>query len=101
MREWLKSLDQIDLDCVHQYEYLLERKLKDHAEYSEIDKQVDEMILEWDSREEFFEAYPDLKKYAKQSEMKALNTQIESIQRHNKNRNSDLDKITKETEHSL
>ena len=63
MRDWLKSLDEIDRDCVHRYEYLFGRKLKDRNEYSEIDAQVDEMILEFDSRKEFFEAYPALKKY--------------------------------------
>lgn len=63
MRDWLSSLDEIDRDCVHRYEYLLGRKLKDHNEYSEIDAQVDEMVLEFDSRKEFFEAYPELKKY--------------------------------------
>lgn len=65
MRAWLKSLSDIDRDCVHQYEYLLGRKLTGHAEYVEIDAQVDEMILEWSSREEFFTQYPDLQKYTK------------------------------------
>lgn len=63
MRDWLKLADEIDRDCVHRYEYLLGRKLNDWAEYVEIDKQVDEMILEFESRKEFFEAYPELKKY--------------------------------------
>jgi hypothetical protein len=63
MREWLKCLDEIDRDCVHQYEYLLGRKLKNRAEYSEIDGQVDEMILEYRSRKEFFKYYPELTKY--------------------------------------
>lgn len=63
MRSWISSLDEIDRDCIHRYEYLLGRKLKDWNEYVEIDKQVDEMILEFDGRREFFEAYPHLKKY--------------------------------------
>jgi len=68
MSEWLKNLSKIDQDCVHQYEFLLGRKLSSHEEYSEIDAQVDEMILEWESRQEFFEAYPELRKYAKVSD---------------------------------
>ena len=64
MRKWLTALSEIDRDCVDQYEYLLGRELTGHAEYTKIDRQVDEMILEWDTRESFFEAYPALKKYA-------------------------------------
>ena len=63
MREWLKCVDEIDRDCIHRYEYLLGRKLKDYDEYMEIDSQVDEMILEFNGRKEFYEAYPGLKKY--------------------------------------
>ena len=63
MRDWLSSLDEIDRDCIHRYEYLLGRKLKDYNEYHEIDSQVDEMVLEWNYRKEFFEAYPNLRKY--------------------------------------
>jgi hypothetical protein len=63
MREWLKDADEIDRDCIHRYEYLLGRKLKNYDEYSEIDGQVDEMVLEFESRKEFYEAYPELKKY--------------------------------------
>jgi hypothetical protein len=63
VRNWLKCADEIDRDCIHKYEYLLGRKLKDYNEYSEIDGQVDEMILEFDSRKDFYEAYPELKKY--------------------------------------
>ena len=63
MRDWLKSADAIDRDCIHRYEYIHGRKLKDYNEYIEIDRQVDEMILEFDSRKEFYEAYPELKKY--------------------------------------
>ena len=63
MRYWLKDVDEIDRDCILRYEYLLGRKLKNYDEYSEIDGQVDEMILEFDGRKEFYEAYPELKKY--------------------------------------
>ena len=65
MREWLEELSDIDLDCVQRYEYLLNRKLKNREEYREIDAQVDEMILEWESRLDFFVAYPELRKYTK------------------------------------
>ena len=63
MRSWLKGVEQIDRDCIHWYEYLLGRKLKDWDEYCEIDHQVSEMILEFESRKSFYEAYPELKKY--------------------------------------
>lgn len=65
MRDWVSSLDEIDRDCIYRYEYLLGRKLKNYEEYSEIDGKVDEMVLEFESRKEFFEAYPELKKYKK------------------------------------
>jgi hypothetical protein len=63
MRNWLNDGDEIDKDCIHRYEYLLGRKLKNYDEYREIDAHVDEMILEFESRKEFFKAYPELKKY--------------------------------------
>lgn len=63
MRDWLNNGDEIDRDCIHRYEYLLGRRLKDYNEYLEIDRQVDEMILEFESRKEFFKAYPKLKEY--------------------------------------
>ena len=63
MRDWLSSLDEIDRDCIRRYEYLFGRKLKDWNEYMEIDSQVDEMVLEFEGRKEFFEAYPNLRKY--------------------------------------
>ena len=63
MSDWLKDVDEIDRDCIHKYEYLLERKLKDYDEYMEIDSQVDEMVLEFEGRKDFFKAYPELKKY--------------------------------------
>ena len=72
MREWLKEMDQIDRECVQRYEYLLGRKLQDREEYREIDAQVDEMILEWDSRIEFFNAYPDLQTYRAASQKQSI-----------------------------
>ena len=63
MREWIKELDEIDKDCVYKYEYILGRKLNGYSEYHEIDQQVDQMILEFDGRKDFFEEYPELKKY--------------------------------------
>lgn len=63
MRDWLKNLDEIDKDCVLQWEYLLGRKLKNREEYALIDGMIDEMVLDWDSRKEFFKEYPQLKKY--------------------------------------
>ena len=66
MRDWLKDLDEIDRDCVHHYEYLLGRKLKSFIEYCMIDSEVNEMVLEFESRKEFFECYPKLKKYKKE-----------------------------------
>lgn len=63
MREWLKNLDEIDRDCIHKYEYLFGRKLKDYEEYREIDSKVDDMVLEFNSRRDFFNEYPELKQY--------------------------------------
>lgn len=63
MREWLKSIDEIDRDCIHKYEYLLGRKLRDYNEYCEIDGQVEEMVLDFAGRKDFYEEYPELKKY--------------------------------------
>lgn len=77
-REWIDKLDEIDQDCIYQYEYLLGRQLKNYEEYHEIDSLVDEMILDWGSQKEFFEAYPELKAYAKQVEQKpALDKMIQ------------------------
>ena len=67
MREWVSQLDEIDRDCVHRYEYLLGRKLKGFKEYQEIDNYVEEMVLEYDSRKEFFEKYPELKLYRRET----------------------------------
>ena len=61
--DWFFTLEQIDQDCVEQYTYLLGRPLVSEEEYKEIDGQVDEMILEWENPDAFFEVYPDLKKY--------------------------------------
>lgn len=65
MRDWIKSLDEIDRDCIYRYEYLLGRKLNGYDEYHKIDSQVDEMVLEFESRKDFFEQYPEMKKYRK------------------------------------
>ena len=62
--DWFSGLDEIDQDCVEQYTFLLGRPLASEEEYKEIDAQVDEMILEWENPDEFFAAYPVLKKYA-------------------------------------
>ena len=63
MREWLKNVDELDRDCIHKYEYLLGRKLKDYNEYREIDGQVEDMVLDFAGRKDFYEIYPELKKY--------------------------------------
>ena len=60
-RIWLSELDRIDLECVLKYEEFLNRKLKNRKEYEEIDRQVDGMILDWETAEEFFKDYPELK----------------------------------------
>lgn len=62
-RGWLIQLDEIDLDCIFRYEKFFERKLKNDDEYYEIDQQVDDMVLDYKSAEEFFEDYPQLLKY--------------------------------------
>lgn len=62
-RDWVENLDDIDKDCVEQYEFLFGRQLKDWAEYHEIDGHVAEMILDYHTAEEFFGDYPELKRY--------------------------------------
>ena len=63
MRDWLKDMDEIDRDCILRWEYLLGRKLTEYDEYIAIDEMIDEMILEWNSRREFFKEYPELIRY--------------------------------------
>ena len=65
MREWLRNTEEIDRDCILQWEYLLNRKLNDFNEYHILDGMIDEIILEWRSRPEFFKRYPELEKYKK------------------------------------
>lgn len=65
MRDWLRCTDEIDRDCILQWEYLLDRKLNDYNEYDILDGMIDEMILEWRSRPKFFKRYPELEKYKK------------------------------------
>lgn len=65
MREWLRNTEEIDKDCILQWEYLLNRKLNDFNEYHILDGMIDEMILEWRSRPEFFKQYPELERYKK------------------------------------
>ena len=79
VRDWVDELDEIDQDCVHQYEYLLGRYLKDNAEYVEIDSKVMEMILEFETREDFFECYPELLSYANPALIESLSGVIEGV----------------------
>lgn len=73
MREWVDKLEEIDQDCVYQYEYLLGRELKNYEEYHEIDGKVMEMILEFETREDFFEYYPEImKQYANPAALEYL-----------------------------
>ena len=65
LRDWIEEADEIDKDCILHWEYLLGRKLVDYDEYSMIDSMIDEMVIEWEDREEFFDEYPELKKYMK------------------------------------
>ena len=46
MRDWLKSKELIDRDCIHWYEYLLGRKLKDYDEYSKYFSLLEKSDLE-------------------------------------------------------
>lgn len=65
LRDWVEEADEIDKDCILHWEYLLGRKLVNYDEYSMIDSMIDEMVIEWEDRREFFEEYPELKKYMK------------------------------------
>lgn len=60
MRDWLKSLQEIDKDCVRQWEKLLGIKLKSRTQYLRVDWLIDEMILEFESMKELRAAYPDI-----------------------------------------
>ena len=62
-REWVNGKDDIDVDCIHQFEFLLGRELKDEEEYVLLDSMIDEMILEYETQDDFFDAYPEMKKY--------------------------------------
>jgi len=61
--EWARKHDEIDQDCIRQYGFILGRPLLSHEEYMKIDGQVNEMILDFETPEAFFKAYPNLKKY--------------------------------------
>lgn len=60
MRDWLKLLDEIDRDCVHQWEKLLKIKLNSYEEYSKVDELIGEMILEYETKSELKDAYPNI-----------------------------------------
>lgn len=63
LRDWVEEADEIDKDCILHWEYLLGRKLVNYDEYSMIDSMIDEMVIEWEDRQEFFEEHPELKQY--------------------------------------
>ena len=69
MRTWLKPVDEIDRDCIHQWEKLLKIKFNSYDEYSNVDELIEDMILDYDTKSELKKDYPnienDVKKYLK------------------------------------
>ena len=58
MRDWLKPLDEIDRDCIYRWEKLLKIKFNSYEEYEEVDAQIEEMILDYETKRELKENYP-------------------------------------------
>ena len=66
MREWMKELNDTERDAVHEFEYLLGRKITDKNEFHAIIKILPkEAMLNGYGRVEFFRAYPFMRKYKK------------------------------------
>lgn len=64
MREWVKELNNVERDAVHEFEYLLNRQLQDKDEFHNILKLLpDEALLNGYGRIEFFRAYPFMRQY--------------------------------------
>ena len=61
----IHGIDDIDEDCIRCFEDFIGRRFKTYDEYKEIDGQMDDMILDYDTREEWLAAYPALAKYVK------------------------------------
>ena len=60
IREWLKPVDEIDRDCIHWWEKLLGIKFRSYEDYSEIDSWIEDMILDYDTKEELIDVYPNI-----------------------------------------
>ena len=62
-RNWIHQGDEFDLECILKFEYILGRKLRDHEEYRNLDSHIDEMVIEFRGRKDFYAAYPEMTKY--------------------------------------
>lgn len=60
IREWLKPVDEIDRDCIHHWEKLLGIKFRSYEDYSEIDSWIEDMILDYDTKAELINEYPNI-----------------------------------------
>lgn len=60
MRDWLKPVDEIDRDCIHQWEKLLRIKFQSYDEYSEVDGLIEDMILDYENKKELKMEYPNI-----------------------------------------
>lgn len=57
IREWLRPVDEIDRDCIHQWEKLFGIKFRSYEDYSEIDSWIEDMILDYDTKAELIDEY--------------------------------------------
>lgn len=65
-RVWFDKLHDIDCECVIAWEKLLGRNLEDENEYTKLEDELNDMILDWiDWPRKFFEEYPEFLKYKK------------------------------------
>lgn len=64
MREWMKELTGTERDAVHEFEYLLDRKIENKVEFNKILSLLPkDAILNGYGRVEFFKTYPFMRKY--------------------------------------
>jgi 5-methylcytosine-specific restriction endonuclease McrA len=79
VREWLKKLDRLDIDCVHHWEKLLHINFKNEDEYRKVDNLIFGVILFYSTKKELLENYPNI-----QEEIyEIIDTQLNNI---NKNK---------------
>lgn len=63
VRDWIYQGDEFDRECILKFEYILGRKLKDFEEYRNLDSRLDDMVIEYHGRKDFFADFPEMRKY--------------------------------------